>query len=158
MGKFTERISQLPIVGLDTSIFIYHFEKNPTYLSLTRELFSRIESGELRGVTSTISLMEIIVRPLDLGRQDIAQKYEALLVNFPNLEMIDLDRDIIRQAARLRAEFKIRPPDALQVSACLARGAHAFITNDRKLERLQKQTEVIILDYFTQSDFENHTS
>jgi predicted nucleic acid-binding protein len=149
MGRFTERISQFPIVGLDTSIFIYHFEKNPTYLSLTHQLFSMIESGDLLGVTSTITLMEIIVRPLDLGRQDIARKYEALLVNFPNLDVIDLDRDIIRQAARLRAEYKIRPPDALQVSACLSHAAKAFITNDRKLERLREIVDVIILDDFT---------
>jgi predicted nucleic acid-binding protein len=149
MGRFTERLSQFPIIGLDTSIFIYHFEKNPTYLSLTHQLFSMIESGDLLGVTSTITLMEIIVRPLDLGRQDIARKYEALLVNFPNLDVIDLDRDIIRQAARLRAEYKIRPPDTLQVSACLSHAAKAFITNDRKLERLREIADVIILDDFT---------
>jgi len=152
MGRLTERLRPFSVIGLDTAIFIYHFEENPAYLPLTRELLSGIEMGTRRGVTSTITLMEIIVKPLALGRQDVARKYEALLVNFPNLAMVDLDRDVIRQAARLRAEYRIRPPDALQASASLLQGADAFITNDRHLERLQERLDVVILDDFIGSD------
>ena len=152
MGNLTERLKSFSIIGLDTSIFIYHFEENLVYLPLTRELLSGIEMGARRGVTTTISLMEIIVKPLALGRQDVARKYESLLVNFPNLAMVDLDRDVIRQAARLRAEYRIRPPDALQASASLLQGADAFITNDRHLERLQERLDVVILDDFIGSD------
>ena len=148
MGWLTERIRSFSVIGLDTAIFIYHFEENPTYLPLTRELLSSIEMGERKGVTSAITLMEIIVKPLTLGQIDVARKYEAMLVNFPNLDIIDLDRDVIRQAARLRAEYRIRPPDALQVSASLLYGADVFITNDGLLKRLQDKLEVIILDDF----------
>jgi len=148
MDRFTERIRSFSVIGLDTAIFIYHFEENPTYLPLTRELLSSIEMGERKGVTSAITLMEIIVKPLALGKIDVARKYEAMLVNFPNLDIVDLDRDVIRQAARLRAEYRIRPPDALQVSASLLYGADVFITNDGLLKRLQDKLEVIILDDF----------
>jgi predicted nucleic acid-binding protein len=148
MGRLTERIRSFSVIGLDTAIFIYHFEENPTYLPLTRELLSSIEMGERKGVTSAITLMEIIVKPLALGQIDVARKYEAMLVNFPNLDIVDLDRDVIRQAARLRAEYRIRPPDSLQVGASLLYGADAFITNDGLLKRLQDKLEVIILDDF----------
>jgi len=148
MDRLTERIRSFSVIGLDTAIFIYHFEENPTYLPLTRELLSSIEMGERKGVTSAITLMEIIVKPLALGQIDVARKYEAMLVNFPNLDIVDLDRDVIRQAARLRAEYRIHPPDALQVSASLLYGADAFITNDGLLKRLQDKLEVIILDDF----------
>jgi predicted nucleic acid-binding protein len=148
MDRFTERIRSFSVIGLDTAIFIYHFEENPTYLPLTRELLSSIEMGERKGVTSAITLMEIIVKPLALGQIDVARKYEAMLVNFPNLDIVDLDRDVIRQAARLRAEYRIRPPGALQVSASLLYGADVFITNDGLLKRLQDKLEVIILDDF----------
>jgi predicted nucleic acid-binding protein len=53
---------------LDTAIFIYHFEKHPSYFPLTQEIFSGIEAGLRKGVASTITLMEIIVKPLALGR------------------------------------------------------------------------------------------
>ena len=105
MGWLTQRLRSFSIVGLDTAIFIYHFESNPTYLPFTHELFSSIEMGKHKGVTSTITLMELIVKPLSLGHIGVARKYEAMLVNFPNLEVVDLDRDVIRQAARLRGRI-----------------------------------------------------
>jgi predicted nucleic acid-binding protein len=148
MGGLSERLGSISVVGLDTAIFIYHFERHPRYFPLTQELFSGIEVGIRKGVTSTITLMEIIVKPLALGQQDVARKYEALLVNFPNLDIVDLDRDVIRQAARLRAEYRIRPPDALQAGASLLYGADVFITNDGLLRRLHDKLEVIILDDF----------
>jgi predicted nucleic acid-binding protein len=152
MGRFTEKLKSFSTIGLDTTVFIYHFEKNPVYLQQTLELFDGIETGELSGVTSTITLLEIIVRPLSQGRVDIARKYEVLLVNFPNLKIIDLDRDVVRQAARLRAEYHISSPDALQIGASMMHGAKTFITNDRRLERLHDKLDVIILDDFIEGD------
>jgi predicted nucleic acid-binding protein len=156
MGRLSERLASFSLVGLDTAIFIYHFEEHPAYISLTREVFSSIERGERNGVTSTITLMEILVKPLALGREDIARKYEALLVSFPNLDIVDLDREVILQAARLRAEYRVRPPDALQAGASLVYGTDAFITNDRGLKQLQDKIEVIILDEFIEHEDMGH--
>ena len=151
MGQLSKRLGSISKVGLDTTIFIYHFENHPIYSPLTRELLSSIEKGVRKGITSSITLMEIIVKPLSLGRNDIARKYEALLMNFPNLEVVDFNRDVIRQAARLRAEYRLRPPVALQVSACLLGGAEAFITNDHQLDKLKEKMDIVILDDLIES-------
>jgi predicted nucleic acid-binding protein len=151
MGRFTGKLGQYSIIGLDTSVFIYHLGENQSYLALTRELFSEIEAGSRKGITSTITLMEIIDHPLSIGRQDIARKYEALLVNFPNLEIVDLGRDVIRKAAQLRAAYRVCSPDALQVSACLVHEAQVFISNDRRLERLRDELDVMILDDYLET-------
>ena len=92
--------------------------------------------------------MEIIVKAPCFGAARRCPKVRSLLVNFPNLDIVDLDRNVIRQAARLRAEYRIRPPDALQVSVSLLYGAEVFITNDGLLKRLQDKLEVIVLDDF----------
>jgi len=146
MGRLGERLGSYSKVGLDTALFIYHFEKHPVYSPLTQELLSEIEMGVRKGITLTITLMEIIVKPLSLGRNDVARKYETLLMNFPNMEVVDLDRDVIREAARLRAEYRLRPPDALQVSACILGGAEVFVTNDRQISRLREKLDIIVLD------------
>jgi len=147
MGRLIERLRPFSMVGLDTAIFIYHFEENPAYLPLTRELFSSVEIAKRRGITSIITLMEILLRPLSLGRHNVARKYEAMLMSFPNLTVVDLGREVIRQA-----EYRIRPPDALQAAASLLHGAGALITNDRRLERLQDELDVIVLDDFIEED------
>jgi predicted nucleic acid-binding protein len=92
--------------------------------------------------------MEITVRPWQLGRESAAREYEAILVHFPNLSIVDVDRNVARAAAQLRAKYNVSPPDALQVAASLSFGAKAFLTNDRRLSRLQELIDVLVLDDF----------
>ncbi len=141
-----KQLAAYPVFGLDTSIFIYHLEAHPAYLPVTQEIFTCIAGGQKQAVTSAITLMEINVRPLQVGREDIARKYEALLVSFPNLTVVDVDRNVARQAARLRVAYRLRPADALQTASCLLHGAQVFITNDHQLGRLKEVIEVVMLD------------
>jgi predicted nucleic acid-binding protein len=146
MERLTKKLSKLGIVGIDTPAFIYHLEAHDKYLPLTQKCFSSLENGKWHGITSTITLMEINVHPWRVGREDVARKYETLLMNFPNLVIVDIDRDIARIAAQLRARFDVRPPDALQIAAGLAMGAKGLLTNDHRLSVLQSLTEIIVLD------------
>jgi predicted nucleic acid-binding protein len=150
--EFLTSLASFSRVGIDTPIFIYHLESHTTYLPITQVLLSSIEAGMKKGITSTITLMEITVRPLQLGRKEIAIKYEALLANFPNLSLIDIDRDVARHAAQLRARYNLRPADALQVAACKVSGAQVFITNDRRLVQLKPEIEIIVLQDFINSN------
>jgi predicted nucleic acid-binding protein len=149
MGGFREKLTQAGTVGIDTSIFIYQFENNSTYETLTKTFFKGMEAGRFHGVTSTITLMELTVLPWRKGYENVAREYEAVLVNFPNLSIVDIDRNVARLAAKLRADFKIYPADALQVSASLQGGAKAFVTNDKKLTVLHAIIEILLLDDFT---------
>ena len=146
--EFLTSLAAFSQVGIDTPVFIYHLEGHATYLPLTQALLSSIESGIKKAMTSTITLTEINVRPLQLGRPEIAIKYEALLANFPNLSLIDIDRDAARYAAQLRAKYNLRPADALQVAACRVSGAQVFITNDRRLAQLKPEIEIVVLQDF----------
>ena len=47
-------------------------------------------------MTSVLTLMEIAVKPLQLGRSDVAEEYEVLLANYPNLAVAAIDRPIAR--------------------------------------------------------------
>src|SRR5258708_77883 len=115
MDEFGKRLAKAKVVGLDTSIFIYFFEANERYGPLAQITINGIEKGIWQGVTSTITLMEITVRPWQMGRESTAREYEAILVHFPNLSIVDVDRTVARAAAQLRAKYNVTPPDALQV-------------------------------------------
>lgn len=146
MERLVQKLTKLGFAGIDTSIFIYHLEANERYLPLTQKSLSSLENGKWQGFTSTITLMEINAHPWRIGREDIARKYETLLLNFPNLVIVDIDRDVARTAAQLRARYDIRPPDALQVAASLTMGAKGFITNDHRLSGLESLAEIIVLE------------
>jgi predicted nucleic acid-binding protein len=148
MDEFSKRLANAKVIGLDTSIFIYFLDPNPRYAPLAQIIIKGIEEGKWQGVTSTITLMEITVRPWQLGREMVARVYEAILVHFPNLSIVDIDRNVARTAAQLRARYNVSPPDALQVAASVSFGAKAFLTNDKRLSRLQELIDVIVLDDF----------
>jgi len=146
--QFRRRLAGHAIIGLDTSVFIYHLEAHPRYQPLTQELLAGIQAGRHMAVTSVVTVMELTVRPWQLGRSAVAREYEALLVHFPNLVLADVTRDVARRAAQLRARYNVRPADALQAATALLGGATAFVTNDRKLTRLTHELDVILLESF----------
>lgn len=146
MERINSRLNRHDVVGLDTSVFIYHLEGNARYLPLTMQLLSLIEAGEKQGVTSVIALMELTVRPWQLGRPDVAREYETLLVHFPHMQVVDVTRDVARRAARLRAASRLRPADALLAATALVHGATAFVTNDLQLQRLTPEIDIVIMD------------
>lgn len=148
MARINERLAPYAAIGLDTSIFIYHFEAHPRYLPLTTPILQWVRRGESRGIISAVTLMELTVLPWRLERSDIARQYETLLLNFPNLYLVDVDRHVARRAAQLRAAFNLRPADALQPATALIGGATALVTNDRRLTRLAGVLDIILLDDF----------
>jgi predicted nucleic acid-binding protein len=123
-------------IGVDTPIFIYHLEGTTQLAGLAGVALDELAGGAFSGVTSVLTLMEIAVKPLQLRRPDVAEEYEVLLANYPNLVIAALDRPTARRAAELRAEYRLRSADALQVAACLEQGATAFLSNDRELRRI----------------------
>jgi predicted nucleic acid-binding protein len=146
MATLLEHLTGYPHLGLDSALFIYHFEAHPTYSPLTKVVFQGLEAGTWAGITSTITLMELTVRPWQLERGDIAREYEALLVNFPNLTIADIDREVARQAAQLRSTYQLRPADALQLATCLVHHGDAFLTNDKRLAKVEPVLKLLILD------------
>jgi predicted nucleic acid-binding protein len=148
MERFREWLAGHAVIGLDTAIFIYHLEAHPRYQPLTQELLTGIQVGRQRAVTSTVTVMELTVRPWQVGRPAVAREYEALLVHFPRLTLAHVTRDVARRAAQLRARYRLRPAGALQVATALVSGATAFVTNDRRLRRLKPVLDIIILDDF----------
>jgi predicted nucleic acid-binding protein len=149
MGGLSRRLAPGSLVALDPCVFIYHVEAHPHYRTLTAELLRGIQEGRWQAVTSVVTLMELTVRPWQLGREDAAREYEGLIAHLPNLVLADVTRDVARWAARLRAEHRLLPADALQVATALLYRANALVTNDRDMARMSELLDVVILDDLT---------
>lgn len=146
MDHIRRQLANHSLLALDSSIFIYHFEANLTYLPLTEVILSTIADGTCQGIISTVTIMEVTVWPWKQNRGDVARQYELLLANFPNLTIVDVSRDIARKAAQLRALYNVRPADALLVATGLVNGATAWISNDTQLRCLTPELEIFNLD------------
>ena len=146
MVDIGRRLSGHTLVGIDTSIWIYHLEDNPRYSSLTTDILNAVKIGRPRAVISVVTITEVTVQSYRLNKFNMAAKYEAHLTHFPNAEVHDVTAAIARRAAQLRGVYSLRTADALLVATSLVAGATAWITNDRGLRRLMPLIEVILLD------------
>jgi len=124
-------------VGIDTAIFIYYIEEHPTFFDAVSSLFEALDRNRCQGVTSALTLLETLVVPYRVGDTALAGRYEILLSRSRGLTLVDLDRALLRAAARLRAAYAVKTPDSIQLAAALSRTCTVFLTHDRPLSKVQ---------------------
>lgn len=106
-----------------------------------------IESGRVEGIASELSLIELTVHPLRLGRQDVADDYELLLTHFPHLTLAPVTREVLLEAAALRAAYGLRAPDAIHVASAVHFRATAVVTNDASWCRVREVRVIALAQY-----------
>lgn len=131
-------------VGLDTGPLIYYIEEYPTFLPKVAPFFEAAARGEFRIVTSFVTLIEVLVHPVREGRLDLAQQYRDVLLHSPELTAVPVSEDIAEGAAKLRAQFKLRTPDAIQMATAIQYGASSFFTNDDDLPEIPDLSMLVL--------------
>ena len=99
----------------------------------------------MKAVTSTLTMLELLVQPYRENDEESVDRFYALLSTYPRLEWIDTTLDIADHAARIRASFNLRTPDAVQAATAIAAHATGFISNDPVFRRVS-EFETLILD------------
>lgn len=132
-------------VALDTSVFIYFIEEHSDYYPFCDKVFESIETGLIKASTSTLSLLEVLVQPYRMKKDDLVYKFYSLLSTYPNLTWIDMNLKIADISARLRAEHKLKTPDSIQAASAVLSGATGFICNDKAFKRV-REIECLVLD------------
>jgi predicted nucleic acid-binding protein len=131
-------------VYLDTNVFIYALEGYPDFVDELTELFENFDDGNLRAVTSELTLAEVLVRPFIDGNVERQTAYQQVLQSSEALEVVTVSRDVLIEAARLRSVSTLRLPDAIHGATARLTGCETFLTNDRRLLAIPG-IEVILL-------------
>jgi predicted nucleic acid-binding protein len=135
-------------VAFDTGPLIYYIEEHPDYLAVADELFSALDRGDARGLTSVLTLQEVLVKPLRENRPDLADKYQQLLTNSVNVTLYAVDQAVCETAARLRAKYLwLRTPDALQLATATTHDAEIVVTNDERWRAVSEVAVVVLKDF-----------
>ena len=145
MIKLDDALTGVDRLGFDTAPVIYFVEAHPRYDALVTAIFQRIAAGVLRGITSVITLTEVLIHPLRQGNPRLGDEYRSLLLTSGDFQTLPIDAAVAEQAADLRARYGLRTPDALQIATALAAGCAALLTNDARLQRVT-ELRVLVLD------------
>ena len=141
-----EALTEVKKLGFDSSPFIYFVERHPRYSPFCDMLFSRIEAGKVRAATSTLTLLEVLVQPYQLKKDDLVIKFYALLTNYPHLTWVPMTLNVADHAAKLRAEHRLKTPDSIQAASAISCGATGFICNDKAFEKVKEFESLMIND------------
>jgi predicted nucleic acid-binding protein len=124
-------------IALDTNVFIYTLEENPRYVGLAKEVLAWVEQQGNLAVTSTITMTEVLVKPYKAPGVLAARLWiYGLLSTYPNLEWVAVDLEIADLAARFRAHYGLKTPDALHAATAARSGATGLVTNDSSFQRV----------------------
>ncbi|MGK4007869.1 type II toxin-antitoxin system VapC family toxin [Sorangium sp. So ce1036] len=133
-------------IAIDTAAFIYFMEDHPVFGPIVEPLFVSLDEGRMAGVSSELTLLEVLVRPLAEQREDLANAYRRLLLDSESLSLHPIDRAVLEEAARIRARYRFRSPDAIQLATARLAGVDAFITNDVRLSSFAGVPVVVLAD------------
>lgn len=117
--------------ALDTVTLIYFLEHHPRFYQDAKNLFQRVETGEITALISSLVFAELLVPAYRWNENRRAENILRILSNFPNLSIVPLTVKISTAAAQLRAMHGLRTPDAIHAATALEEGARGFITNDK---------------------------
>jgi predicted nucleic acid-binding protein len=143
--KVDEALRGVSRLAFDTAPIIYFVEANPVYDKLVSNIFDRVAAGTLEGWTSVISLSEVLVQPIVSGRNDLQQTYRELLLKSSNFHTNPINAAVAETPARMRANYGLRLPDAIQIAFAIDVGCQAIVCNDRSMRRVT-ELSVLILD------------
>jgi predicted nucleic acid-binding protein len=143
--KLADALAGVRRLFIDTAPLIYFIEQHPVYLDRVRAIMQQIDAGEIAGVSSVVTLTEVLTLPVKAGLHDIQQAYRAVLLNSRSFTLVPIHAQTAIRAAELRARYSLKTPDALQVSAAIDAGCDAFLTNDTGIKRVQ-EISVLVLD------------
>ncbi len=120
-------------VMVDTAPFIYVLESHPQFADQFAGLFDAAARRDLVIALSTITLAEVLTGPFKAGQTALAKRYEKTLSGY---RVIPVSAPIAALAAQLRAQYRLKLPDAIQLATALDIGAAAFVTHDRDFSRV----------------------
>ncbi len=136
---------------LDTSVVLSYLNGTdriaPAAAIVVDEL---VATGLNRAAVSTISVTEALVRPFKVGPATVAV-VETFLRHFANLDIVEVDYDVARTAAEVRATTGLKTPDATVVATALLRGG-LIVANDARwqtaVSSVGRGLQLVHLDLF----------
>jgi len=89
-----------------------------------------MDAGEVSVVTSELTLAEVLVGPLKTQNIAIQQTYCSFLTSTATFVVPPVNREILEESAQLRANTKLKLPDAIHMATALRHQCDSFLTND----------------------------
>jgi predicted nucleic acid-binding protein len=80
---------------LDANVFIAAYESTNGHGDHAWRILTAIDSGEFFGVTSELTLAELLVKPIEQRDYDLAQHYQEIIAPGASFNVPTIDRPVL---------------------------------------------------------------
>jgi len=131
-------------VYLDANIIIYSVEKIEPYRTLLQPLWKAAQYGQFIIISSELTLLETLVKPLKEADSVSETIFRQLLMNSKEVQLAPITVSVLEKAAHLRATTGLKPPDAIHAATALTVSDVVFITNDPVFRRVSELSVIVL--------------
>ena len=121
---------------LDTNVLIRMMERTDARADEAARLLALAEGGKLTLATSELTLSELLTGPMRTGDTLLRDAYLDLLTRDPLIALVPLSRDILIEAAAIRARSRAELADCLHAATAKLSGCDLIVSYDRRLREL----------------------
>jgi predicted nucleic acid-binding protein len=122
---------------LDSNVFIYAAINTQALGERARYLLQKIQLGEEKAETSALTFDEVFWAVKKYDQEAAVEACQALL-NFPNLEIVPVDRELALLALRLIQEHHLAPRDAIHAATAVADKVDVIVSTDAHFDKIKK--------------------
>lgn len=122
-------------IALDTNIFICALNQEDSRHKVCLKILEQVDQKGINAFVSAIVLEEFFVKIYKLNKQKEINYFLDFITMGGSVVVIDVNRDIALTAAKIRANYYIKVPDAIHLASAIEAGAKIFVTTDKKLPR-----------------------
>ena len=128
------------ILFLDSNVLIYLIEGDALLVAQVQQTikYHIALHPEIIIAVSSLALLECRVHPLRNNDSSLLERYDVFFSR-DGLLIVDLSRNVVDIATRIRSDYGLKTPDALQAACCLSlQIEHIFLTEDNAFNKIDK--------------------
>jgi len=133
-------------IYIDSNIFIYTIEWFEDYNDILRKFYNYISELEIYTCTSELTISECLVKPLKDKNIEAVNNYLSSIKNNNLLEVVPVSKDILLDAAKIRADIWWKLPDAIHWATAIKYNCKYFFTNDKKIKLPKELIPIFLCD------------
>ena len=116
-------------------LFAYIIESNPQHGIRTKSILARMQERGDSLCTSVFTVGELLVGPHKNKTEALAGEIREMLQP-PIVQLLPFTLEMAERYARIRAEHRVSPSDAIHLATASVARVNLFLTNDLKLPKL----------------------
>lgn len=126
----------VPRVYIDANVFIVAYETSGLDSLQAFDVLEAVEAGMIHGVSSELTLGEILPGPLSNGEAELAAAYQNILSDAGNMTVLAITRDILISSAEMRVGrpgFKLQ--DAIHCATAREANCDFLVSDDKRIPK-----------------------